>query len=479
MGSEVGFRPFNYSVRKLQASLLSMQGTTELDVRVFDFFSVRTEALVDEVEAFDPDFIGCSTYVWSLPTFCTLAETFKRRRSDRVVVFGGPSARPAMLSLEPFARAIDWVDALCLGEGEEIIREMVSLPALSRASLATVAGLAVPDGARWVHTPERPRIADLDALASPQQMGLVRRGVTAHLESFRGCPFTCTFCEWGVLGSVSPVFGEEYLEREMRAIEANGAQGAFSIDAALNLNPRAFRNLKAAHDKTRVFERMGFHCELYPSHAMDEHLEFLKGIPKVECAIGLQSFDPEVLARLERPFDPARFDRVFERIASVASPTLLIIMGLPGDTPQSFRRTFDRARQYGCDLHVYHCLVLPDALMTRAPADFDMRFDPYTLKMYSCRGWSEEDFRREWDHVGDVMTRAGGQVIPMYYGRMPASNRKASSHRRPETTDHERAKDLFDGFRASGKVATQGPGVSHAPSSDGASLVQVRRPERR
>ena len=31
--------------------------------------------------------------------------------------------------------------------------------------------------------------------------------------------------------------------------------------------------------------------------------------------------------------------------------------------------------------------------MTRAPAGSDMAFDPSTLKMISCWGWSEKDFR--------------------------------------------------------------------------------------
>ena len=41
-----------------------------------------------------------------------------------------------------------------------------------------------------------------------------------------------------------------------------------------------------------------------------------------------------------------------------------------------------------CNFLVYHCLVLPDGLMTRAPAGSQMVFDPYSLKMTSCWGWS-------------------------------------------------------------------------------------------
>ena len=33
--------------------------------------------------------------------------------------------------------------------------------------------------------------------------------------------------------------------------------------------------------------------------------------------------------------------------------------------------------------------------MTRAPASFELRFDPSTLMMRSCLGWSEEALSRE------------------------------------------------------------------------------------
>lgn len=54
--------------------------------------------------------------------------------------------------------------------------------------------------------------------------------------------------------------------------------------------------------------------------------------------------------------------------------------------------------------------------MTRAPAGSNIVFDPISLKMRSCTGWSPEDFRREWDYVGEVIAREGGEVIPMYFG---------------------------------------------------------------
>jgi radical SAM superfamily enzyme YgiQ (UPF0313 family) len=424
VGSGEGFRPFNYSVRKLAAALTRVE---EADVRVLDFTSTDVDALEAEVERHDPDLVGASAYVWSLPTFYELGRRLKRNRPDRLLVFGGPSARPAMLALPPFAGAVDFVDALVIGEGEELLCELVRTLAAGapRAMLQTLPGLAVPVDGRWRMNGDRSRVVDLDALPSPYALGMVPPRVTAHLESFRGCPFTCSFCEWGVLGKASPVFSHDYLVRELEAVRRAQAVGAFSIDAALNLNARAFRNLKSAVEQTGLFREIDFHCELYPSHLTDEHIDFLSGMRQAEVGIGVQSFDPEVLRGVERPFDPTRFDGILERIARVASPTLLLILGLPGDNPASFRRTLDRALGYGCSVHVYHCLVLPDALMTRAPADAQIDFDPVTLRMRSCRGWSVEDFQRTWDYLGHEVARRGGDFFSHYWCQLRPVGQRA------------------------------------------------------
>ena len=63
---------------------------------------------------------------------------------------------------------------------------------------------------------------------------------------------------------------------------------------------------------------------------------------------------------------------------------------LPGDTPEGFRRTLDYALSLPASVRVYHCLVLPDALMTRGLPDWNIRFEPRNLAMTSCLGWSED-----------------------------------------------------------------------------------------
>jgi hypothetical protein len=101
----------------------------------------------------------------------------------------------------------------------------------------------------------------------------------------------------------------------------------------------------------------------------------------------VQSFNEEVLRYVQRPGDVRRTVEAVHTVADVVPCFIELIFGLPGDDPDSFFATIDRALELPCNTVVHHCLVLPDGFMTRAPAGADMRFEPHTLRMTSCRGW--------------------------------------------------------------------------------------------
>jgi len=385
-----GFQPFNYSVRKVEAAVVANPALNAV-VEVFDSGSKDVEPFVEQVESMNPDVVGVSAYVWSFPTFVEVARRLKANRPDRTIIFGGPSARTEMFALEPFRDGQRYIDALVLGEGEDVFQEILALRDRGRDNLRSIAGLAVSTGDGWHLTPEHP-LPILDTLASPFQLNLVPEAKTAHLETFRGCPLSCTFCQWGDLSKASRVFSTEYLIRELSSYQALGLQSAMIVDAALNLNARAFRNLREAEREVRFFRTAQINCEIYPQHLTDDHLQFLSEVGGgVNLGLGLQSYSKGVLDNVERPFDEKRFEKVVHDLLPIAPRAALeIIMGLPGDDPESFRRTLHRAMELGASVRVFRCLVLPNALMSRAPASFDMVYDPITLSMISCLGWSAE-----------------------------------------------------------------------------------------
>ena len=207
------------------------------------------------------------------------------------------------------------------------------------------------------------------------------------------------------------MFSADYLAREMQAFERLKSPAVFLLDAGLNLNMQGFRNLREANRRTGFLKRALFWAEIYPSVIRDEHMEFLGEVGPAYLGVGMQSQDPAVLAMHLRHNDAVRFERAVHDLARVTKIELQIIMGLPGDTPEGFRRTLDYALSLPADgVRAYHCLVLPDALMTRGLPNFDMSYDPFDLSMISCLGWSAEAIQAMRTELDGRSRRLGGKV---------------------------------------------------------------------
>lgn len=416
----------NHGLRMVEAALRNA-APGGLELRVWDLLGGCIEDVAGELLAFDPDVIGFSTYLWSFPFFVEVARIVKEDDPTKLIVFGGPSARPSMMNQAPFRRAQFWVDVLVINDGEQTFIELVGAGDRSAQALASVPGIALPSrqglGGGWVETAPRP-LGDLNELPSPYEMDLVQAGGLAVLQTYRGCPFTCSFCEWGTLESPKRVRGVAELQREFAGMARQPVQGALLVDAGLNLNANGFRNLREAADRHGFFEHRSLICEVYPAKVRPEHLEFLGSVGQALVGIGLQSFDNEVLAHVERSYDEARFEQTLYGLKEVAGVAIEIILGLPGDTPENFRKSFERARALPCALRVYHCVVLPSALMVRAPAEYQMDYDSVTLKMRSCLGWSEPALRAECEFVSRSAHLAGGLIGQFFWVFPPPQGRQ-------------------------------------------------------
>ena len=152
----------------------------------------------------------------------------------------------------------------------------------------------------------------------------------------------------------------------------------------------------------------GIWAEIYPTNVREEHLEFLDKVGVSYLGIGLQSLDPKVLKDQDRPFKQDHFEEAVRKLAQVAYCEIQIIMGLPGDTPEGFLRTLEFARALPAGVRAYHCLVLPDALLTRSKPEWNIQFEPTKMAMTSCLGWQQEDFARMRAYNDDETRRVGG-----------------------------------------------------------------------
>jgi len=425
------FRPFDYGVRRIAAAVRGSTRTADLwQVDILSRRDADVDALVEAIVALSPDVVGFSTYVWSIEPFLEAARRLKALPNPPVILLGGPSARPVSFVREPLRSMGKHVDAMVLGDGEEIIVDVLSLDKLDKASLAAIEGVAVasPFGMRGTKRSTR---TELDASPSPYQLGLVPRELTAHLEIFRGCPLKCAFCQWGSYDG-ERIASADHLVRELGAIAALEPRGILLVDAGLNLNARAFRALSFAEKEVGLLKKTTFSCSFYPTYVRPEHLELLSKT-RAHVGIGIQSIDPEVLHGLDRSAaDIDKIAGVVKQVAGIADVLLEIIVGLPGDSPEGFWRTFEWARAIGSSVNVYHCLVLPDAILDRAAFDDAYDYDPRSFLLRKAPGWTPEALERTQTRLDDEARLAGDTSMSNIW-HFPGKGRGMRGQNRSET----------------------------------------------
>ena len=112
------------------------------------------------------------------------------------------------------------------------------------------------------------------------------------------------------------------------------------------------------------------------------------------------------------PFEPGCAPRKSERVSITRAsngPTPEARRISAEDTPEGFRKTLDYALTLPVySVRVYHCLVLPDALLSRSLPHWNVDFDPRNMAMLSNHSWSAQDLIAMRDELNNRAAKQGG-----------------------------------------------------------------------
>jgi radical SAM superfamily enzyme YgiQ (UPF0313 family) len=334
--------------------------------------------IADAVEALkDADLVGFSTYVWNGRISLEIARRLKALKPGIVIVFGGPHVPDQP---EEFLRANPQIDLAVHNEGERTFLKLLeSWP--DRDAWAALAGVSMvkADGS-FVRNPNIDRVRDLDEIPSPFLEGAFDSIMAANpneswiglWETNRGCPFRCTFCDWGsaTAGKVTK-FGEERLFAEVDWFADKKIEYIFCCDANFGIQKR---DVDIANYVADVKKATGFPVALsvqntknateraYLTQKILSDAGLNKGV-----ALSMQSVDMPTLEAIKRDnISLGTYMELQRRFTKDKVETYSdLILGLPGETYESFVRGVDQLMENGQHNRIQfnNLSILPNAEM--------------------------------------------------------------------------------------------------------------------
>ncbi|MCS7048749.1 MAG: DUF4080 domain-containing protein [Verrucomicrobiae bacterium] len=324
--------------------------------------------MAEVVLAQQPRIVGLGVYIWNALPATLLAAALKRLAPDVVLVLGGPE-----ISFETEQQEITrYADYVITGEGDLAFAE------LCRELLHTNQRGTAQPVAQIIPAP-LPQFADL---AWPYEeytpTDLTQRVV--YVEASRGCPFSCEFCLSSLDIPVRQAPLEPFLG-QMHRLWDRGARGFKFVDRTFNLNLAASRAiLKFFLDHYEP--GMLVHFEMIPDRFPESLRDLIRQFPpgSLQFEVGIQTFNPDVAARIQRRQDNPRAEANLRWLREETNVHIHadLIVGLPGESLESFAAGFDRlAALRPHEIQVGILKRLRGTPISRHDAEWQMVYSPY------------------------------------------------------------------------------------------------------
>jgi hypothetical protein len=320
--------------------------------------------------------VAFSTYVWNHRYNYKLARLVKTFNPACTIVFGGPEPAiedPKLFEKEPF------MDLVIKMEGEITFRRILEDHG---SDYTHIEGLLINSPTGLINTGDPKRINDLDDVPSPYLAGIFDRvmaqnpGViwNATLETNRGCPYQCTFCDWGSL-TYNKVKKFE-LERVFAELDWIGEHCGFVTITDANFGMFVERDNMIVDKLIEVQKRWGKLESFSMTWAKNQKNEVVDIVKKLitespnfgqGLTVSVQSMDNDVLENIKRRnLDQHKIDEIFALCDRNNIPVYTeLILGLPGETVESWKEAFwkiFRAGNHG-GINILQCQLLENAEM--------------------------------------------------------------------------------------------------------------------
>jgi radical SAM superfamily enzyme YgiQ (UPF0313 family) len=382
--ASLGLRYLYANMGALQSSTAMQEFT--LEVRAIDI----VESLLNE----EPKIIGFGVYIWNVELTSHVVMLLKAIAPEIQVIVGGPE-----VSYEWESQ--DWlkqVNYILPGQADK------SFPELCQAIL---------DGKAPLTRVVQPTPFKLSELTFPYSV-LTDEDIKnriIYVEASRGCPFKCEFCLSSLDKTATPFSLDDFLE-QMECLYQRGTRHFKFVDRTFNLKAKTGIAILSFFLE-RLDDDLFLHFEIIPDHLPEALKEWIARFPPghLQFEIGIQSFNPQVQETISRK---QHHQRTIENINwlrqnSQAHLHTDLIVGLPGETLESFAQGFDQLVALNPhEIQVGILKRLKGTPLVAHTENYEMVYNPlppYNILSNSTLSFSQlqmlNRFARYWDMIGN------------------------------------------------------------------------------
>ena len=393
-----------FGLRCLQANLGELKPRASL--AEFDI-NQRPLDIAEVLLAHNPQVIGFGIYIWNVEPATEVIAAIKRIRPEIKIILGGPE-----VSYETEdQKIVQLADHVITGEADLKFAEVCR-------ALLVAAGILPASTAGKMPAATLPKIIpaeppDFSQIALPYDLytddDIAHRII--YVEASRGCPFTCEFC----LSSLDIPVRQAPLETflgEMQKLLDRGLKQFKFVDRTFNLNVATSSTILEFF-LARYQPGHFFHFEMIPDRLPESLREIIAKFPPgaLQFEVGIQTFNSEVAALISRR---QNYEKLADNFHFLRRKTGVhihadLIVGLPGETVESFAAGFDRLIALGPqEIQVGILKRLRGTPIVRHDAEWRMIYNPqppYEILQNKLINFATMQrlrrFARYWDMVGN------------------------------------------------------------------------------
>jgi radical SAM superfamily enzyme YgiQ (UPF0313 family) len=355
-----------------------------------------------------------SNYMWSSEINLEISVAVKQHDPANLTIHGGPSTPDYEQKSQEFFAENASVDICVHGEGEAAIVDILqnihqikdSMFEYAESELKDVKGISFrskQNTLKIIRTQDRTRLAKPEVIPSPYEEGVFDcyqgNVEAAIIESNRGCPFGCTFCDWGsATNQKVRKYDLERVKRELDWIIQREVKVLWIADANYGMYDRDIELAQYIVDQKAKY---GYPQEVvvnYTKNTTWRLAEIIKifsngGIIS-QGVISIQSTDEQTLKVINRKnIKTEKYDELTKIFAESNLPLSTDLMiGLPGSTVDSFKADLQRYFERDISVKAYPTQLLPNSPMADPEymEKYQIKVDKENF-LISTSSYSEQD----------------------------------------------------------------------------------------